>query len=171
MKHSTEIFSLNFSPFLRVPYFCNRFFYLLMMIFPKMVVRRVLVRYKLRIHVRIREKMQNRLRRVLVFDTSERIKNVFFSSMSVACAYLYKWSWFLPKNDRWPQSVLVYYKYALKIPFVRVACALSYIQERTKKQPIEMWITVLPIFPFGCGYCRIEKSKSKLLRKNFWPCF
>ena len=57
-----------------------------------MVVRRVLVRYKLRIHVRIREKMQNRLRRVLVFDTSERIKNVFFSSMSVACAYLYKWS-------------------------------------------------------------------------------
>ena len=50
------MFSRNFRLFLRVLYFCNRFCYLLMMIFPKMVVRRVLVRYKLRIRVRIREK-------------------------------------------------------------------------------------------------------------------
>ena len=56
MKYSSRIFSLNFSPFLRVLYFCNRFFYLLMMIFSKMIVRRVLVRYKLRIRVRMREK-------------------------------------------------------------------------------------------------------------------
>ncbi len=64
-----------------------------MMIFSKMVVRRVLVRYKLRMCVRIRrKKSQNRLRRVLVFDTSERIKNAIFSSMSAACAYLYKWN-------------------------------------------------------------------------------
>ena len=86
MKYSSEIFSFNFSLFLCVLYFCNRFFYLLMMIFPKMVVRRVLVRYKLRIHVRIREKMQNRLRRVLVFDTSERIKkHVFFVHERSVC--------------------------------------------------------------------------------------
>ena len=101
MKYSPEIFSPNFSPFLRVQSFFNRFFYLLMMIFSKMSVRRVLVRYKLRIRVRIRGKTQNRLRRVLVliqeeiffisvkkchlalrrvlvFDTSERIKNVIF---------------------------------------------------------------------------------------------
>ena len=54
-----------------------------------------------------------------------------------------------------------------KIVYLRAACALSYIQEGTEKIPIKMWITVPPIFPFGCGYCRIEKSKSKLLRKNF----
>ena len=56
MKYSSEIFSFNFSLFLCVLYFCNRFFYLLMMIFSKMIVRRVLVRYKLRIRVRMREK-------------------------------------------------------------------------------------------------------------------
>ena len=73
MKYSSDIFSLNFSLFLRVLYFYNRFSYFLMTIFPKWLLDVCLSDTSCVYACAYEKKSQNRLRRVLVFDTSRTV--------------------------------------------------------------------------------------------------
>ena len=106
----------------------------------------------LRIH---KKKLQNRLRRVLVFDTSRAIP-LFVKKWGLVfrrVLVLIQVERIFFVNERSVCFIIqVRLIFGLKNVLLRVACALSYIQEEKEKVTHKMWITIHPILPFGCGY-------------------